>query len=355
MSGSDAVSVIAILAVFVVISKFFWDFVEARAARRANASVETTGQSTGVRGKITFCKDGRTAITLTKDADASTFMHESAHHWLEQLLTDAEHPLAPDVLKADADTVRKWLRAKSNDDIIYNGANEKCRAAATERHEKFARGFERYLMEGVAPSRTLAPTFAKFKQWMTDIYKTVDSLDVPLDDNIRRVFDRMLSLEPQHTPPKQTTQPSHQPIIRDYRAFMERTPSLPTRIEDVSALPYPKELILEALLLEIGREQLQDIEATMYVAAISLAQYQVGVGAKPLEMLGIDISKFPRTNDLKKLREQAKMFMDTQSRTKERFDHFNRLVEEDLRNITSKIAAAKSRRQRSGECSRGIP
>jgi hypothetical protein len=196
MSGWDAISVIATLAGLAVISKLFWGFFEARAARRANASATATGQRPSIRGKITLFKDRRAGITLTENADASTFMHETAHHWLEQLLADADHPLAPDELKADADTVRKWLGAKSNEDISYSGTDEKRIAEATERHEKFARGFEHYLMEGNAPSATLAPTFAKFKQWMTEIYQTTDSLDAPITDDIRRVFDRMLSIEP---------------------------------------------------------------------------------------------------------------------------------------------------------------
>ena len=134
----------------------------------------TTEQSTGARGKITFSEGNRSVITLTENADASTFMHETGHLMLENLLTDSEHPLAPDDLKADADTVRKWLGAKSNEDITYNGTDAKRIAAATERHEKFARGFERYLMEGNAPSGALAPVFAKYKQWLTEIYHTVD-------------------------------------------------------------------------------------------------------------------------------------------------------------------------------------
>jgi hypothetical protein len=169
-----------------------WKFKQHVDARRNT----TTEQTTGAQGKITFFKDRSSVITLTPDADASTLMHETGHLMLENLLADSEHPLAPYELKADADTVRKWLGAKSNEDITYSGTDEKRIATATERHEKFARGFERYLMEGNAPSPTLTPQFAKFKQWMTEIYQAVDSLDAPITDDIRRVFDRMLAIVP---------------------------------------------------------------------------------------------------------------------------------------------------------------
>jgi hypothetical protein len=103
-------------------------------------------------------------------------------------------------MKADADIVRKWLGAGSNEDIGYSGTDERRIAAATERHEKFARGFERYPMEGDAPSPALAPALAKYKQWLTDIYQTVDHLNAPINNDIRGVFDRLLSIAPQHIP-----------------------------------------------------------------------------------------------------------------------------------------------------------
>lgn len=139
------------------------------------------------RGKIRIAPNGQKIITLFKDADASTFLHESGHQFLEDLLADAEHPLAPSDLKADAQTVRDWLGAKDGESI------------KTRQHEKFARGFERYMMEGVAPSKALARVFAQFRDWLTRIYQTVKNLKAPINDDIRSVFDRMLSQKPERT------------------------------------------------------------------------------------------------------------------------------------------------------------
>lgn len=129
----------------------------------------------------------RPIITLMKDANASTFIHESGHDFLEQMMRDADHPAAPDDLKGDAQIVRTWLGVKSSADI------------KTRQHEKFARGFEQYLREGVAPSKELASVFAKFKQWLVAIYQTLKGLGEPISEDIKGVFDRMLVSEPQRT------------------------------------------------------------------------------------------------------------------------------------------------------------
>jgi hypothetical protein len=121
----------------------------------------------------------RNEITLMKDADASTFVHETGHNWLEELKRDSQHPKAPPDLIADFEAVKTWLGAE---DTITKA-----------QHEKFARGFERYLMEGVAPSNRLAQVFNKFRDWMTKIYQTVARLRAPINDQIRGVYDRLLS------------------------------------------------------------------------------------------------------------------------------------------------------------------
>lgn len=138
------------------------------------------------RGKIRLAtEDAKAAITLFKSADASTFIHETGHHWLDEMMRYAKEDDAPASLLKDRDTVNQWLGVKDGEEI------------ARAQHEKFARGFERYLMEGTAPSKELAGVFAKFKKWLTDIYQTVLKLKSPITDDIRHVFDRLLSANPE--------------------------------------------------------------------------------------------------------------------------------------------------------------
>lgn len=140
------------------------------------------------RGSITVRDGQKNIIKLFKNADASTFMHEIGHDWLEELRRDAAHPDAPQDLLDDWKAVNDWLGTKGSGKITRG------------QHEQFARGFERYLMEGTAPSEELAGIFQKFKDWLTEIYKSVTGLNVPVNDSIRGVFDRLL-----HT--------KHEPII----------------------------------------------------------------------------------------------------------------------------------------------
>lgn len=136
----------------------------------------------GVEGRDFIGVEGQHPIlTLMKKANASTAVHELGHEWLAQMLRDAEHEKAPADLLADRDAVLKWFGIDKVADI------------ATTHHEKFARGFEQYLREGIAPSKELASVFAKFKAWLTKIYETLKGLGSPINDDIRRVFDRMLT------------------------------------------------------------------------------------------------------------------------------------------------------------------
>jgi hypothetical protein len=123
-------------------------------------------------------------------------------------------------------------------------------------------------------------------------------------------------------------------IINDYGALMERRHPRSTRIEDVSVLPHPKEVILDALLSQIGSGQSKHMDDMLRVGAIYLAQYQSGIGDEPLENPGMTRGKLPRAAGLDEMRAEAKK--------RERFEQFNRLVESDLRRISLRIADIQS-------------
>ncbi len=133
--------------------------------------------------------DTRNVITFFKDKhDASTVLHETAHHWLEEFREDAGHELAPDRLKADYETLTKWM----------GGEPDASTPAGIRRHEKFARAFERYVMEGIAPSKELVSVFERFRNWLVQIYQRASRLRVNLTPEVRQVFDRMLATNPEH-------------------------------------------------------------------------------------------------------------------------------------------------------------
>lgn len=141
------------------------------------------GGGEGPRGSISFGKDRQFNIDVMKNADLSTFLHESGHFYLEVLGDLASSESAPKDIKDDFSTVLNWLGVESRDQI------------GVEQHEKFARGFEAYLMEGKAPSLELQSTFQKFKSWLVGVYKQLKVLNVQLTPEVSAVFDRMLATQ----------------------------------------------------------------------------------------------------------------------------------------------------------------
>lgn len=122
-------------------------------------------------------------IVLTGEANRSTFLHESGHVFLELLGDMSEREAAPQQVKDDHQALLKYLGVEKRSDI------------QTEQHEKLARSFERYLMEGKAPSAALAGAFQRMKLWMLNIYKRLTALNAPLTDEVRGVFDRLLATD----------------------------------------------------------------------------------------------------------------------------------------------------------------
>ena len=120
-------------------------------------------------------------IELLKGMDASTFMHEMGHVYLEVLNDLAARDGAPAQITNDMATLNAWL------------GREAGTAFTVDQHEQFARGFEAYLREGKAPSSALRRTFAAFKVWLTALYRSVRSLNVELTDDVRNVMDRIVA------------------------------------------------------------------------------------------------------------------------------------------------------------------
>lgn len=127
-----------------------------------------------------FDKTDRT-ITLLKDADPSSFVHEMGHLFLE---FEAQLSEEFGITERQTDLL-KWLGVESFSDI------------ETKHHEQFARGFEAYMMEGKAPSLELASVFASFRSWLLTVYKRISKLDVTLTPEVRNYFDHLLASETQ--------------------------------------------------------------------------------------------------------------------------------------------------------------
>lgn len=137
----------------------------------------------GARGFIQFGDDRKFNIKLTDKANLSTFLHETGHFYLEVMGDLATRADVPDQVKQDYQTILDWF-----------GVNDRS-AIKVDQHEQFARGFEAYLREGKAPSAALQSAFSRFKAWLTQIYRDASRLNVQLNDEVRRVFDRLLATD----------------------------------------------------------------------------------------------------------------------------------------------------------------
>lgn len=131
----------------------------------------------GRRGEIEFLQEGGVIIRAFETQTVATLAHETGHLFRRDLVGD------------DLKTAEQWAGAK---DGKWDRKAE----------EKFARGFERYLAEGTAPTKSLENVFAKFKDWLSKVYSVISKspINVDISPEMRTVFDRLL------TPAETTTQ-----------------------------------------------------------------------------------------------------------------------------------------------------
>lgn len=175
----------------------------------------------------------RNILHVFEAANQSTVVHESAHWWLSILNNIAADPELKELAKEDKvleatlqkaqkdrDAIRAW--ASYYPDVMkeYKGTliekEFKEYEAAIKKdpenkelqerfiQERFARGFERYLLTGKAPTKELQGTFRRFKKWLINLYKTTKEiiknpenylgLKDPTDE-VKEIFDHMVASE----------------------------------------------------------------------------------------------------------------------------------------------------------------
>lgn len=162
------------------------------------------------RAQIAFGDDITAApsvISLLAGADLSSFIHESGHFFLEvqsdlairiqqQIDSGASVSDGERAIVDDMNRLLEWFGIKGNESL--SPLAEWSTMTLDEKrdaHEKFARGFEAYAMEGKAPSLSLQSVFSRFRSWLVQVYKTLKGLNVELNDDVRAVMDRMLATD----------------------------------------------------------------------------------------------------------------------------------------------------------------
>ena len=161
---------------------------------RNNPVIAFQKEGEKAKAAIDFMNEGRATVHIFKGADISSLAHEMTGHIgrrvLERLAAQNE-----DFAK-DYEAAKKWAGVKG--DYWHTAAEE-----------KFARGFERYLRSGKAPSKSLQSVFNKLREWLSNIYKQIKggSIDVNITPRMKKVFDNLLAYKPEPKVEAEKTKP----------------------------------------------------------------------------------------------------------------------------------------------------
>jgi hypothetical protein len=183
-----------------------------RAGMQDHSGDVTNMVSQGPKGTLSFGNDITAVpsiIALMEGADLSTFLHEGGHFFLEvqadlaariqrrtfneqytgEPVSDSERQIVKDM-----EAILGWfgITGTPEQSALDTWASMTLEEKR-EHHEKWARGFERYAMEGKAPSQDLQGLFSKFRAWLVSVYKALAGLNVELTPEVRQVMDRMLA------------------------------------------------------------------------------------------------------------------------------------------------------------------
>jgi len=149
-------------------------------------------QQSTPRGSIGISGGREFSIDLLPGADASTFLHEASHLYLEVLVDLASAKNASEEIKEDLREVLDFLGMDSADQLSLankdKGGPEYALAEAA--HEKFALANEVYLLDGAAPNEAFLPMFERFQSWLKAIYRDIKS-SVNLTPGIEKVLSRI--------------------------------------------------------------------------------------------------------------------------------------------------------------------
>lgn len=228
------------------------------------------GMYQGVRGSF---NPALNRITLTANADISTFSHEMGHFYLTDMFELSKLPAAANsTLKEDVDILLKEWGIKSLKEWDELGVE-----GQRKYHEQFASWVEEYLSKGRSPVEKLQRLFERMAQWICDVYRSSslskrykDEFGIELpkpSEDVQKVLDRLFREDAKIQKSKQAVNKTQVAAARMVQA--NRTNE--NRLNELLALPEgPKKIKLlkdkmqslraqEKLLQQILRGQSPDV------------------------------------------------------------------------------------------------
>lgn len=154
--------------------------VELRKGRRTGKRLILGGKA---KGAVDINREGNAVIWATGAADISTGLHELAHVARRTILNrDIAPNNRPGITDEHITIAEQWAGAEGGQ-------------WTREAEERFARGFERYMRDGSAPTKQLKGLFDTIRKWLGSIYRRIkgSNIDIGISPEMRKVYDALVS------------------------------------------------------------------------------------------------------------------------------------------------------------------
>lgn len=119
-------------------------------------------------------------IKIFESADFSTLPHEIAHYWLDNMWSYVRSGNASEKYRQRWNVIANWLNVKPEQAVLTRG-----------QQEKFARGYEQYLLNGDLPTPIIKGAFDDYDRWLKRVYGDMNRLNVHLSEDAVRFFQSM--------------------------------------------------------------------------------------------------------------------------------------------------------------------
>lgn len=106
-------------------------------------------------------------IKIFESADFSTLPHELAHYWLDNMWHYVRSGNASEKYRQRWNVIANWLNVKQEQAFLTRG-----------QQEKFARGYEQYLLNGNLPTPIIKGAFDDYDRWLKRVYGDMNRLNV---------------------------------------------------------------------------------------------------------------------------------------------------------------------------------
>ena len=231
----------------------------------------------------------RNRITLTPNANISTYSHEMGHWYLENLFQLSRRAVSESTLKEDADILLKEFGVKSLDDWDALGIE-----GQRKYQEQFASWVEIYLSEGRAPKPALQRLFERLGQWLVDLYRELGGVKKavgdtykaetgselpPVSEEVGKVLDRLFD---QDRKVRKASQVSKAQVAAARMVQANRTNN--NKLEEILAMPSGKNKTRALRDLEKSTQaQLKAIQAAKRGLPVDVSQ--------EVEQMNVDVDR----------------------------------------------------------------